>query len=340
MTFTPSLRPTREWPWLVLALAVVGVVCVPLWQYSVSRTWFKVTDKALAALGAEEVPEDVLAKLATLKDRRLERESFLAELNGILSKSEQERFETLVLTKTSLRSDESWRKWTPERLGRLFLGPEQIICYAACTWAGFILLSRWLEVRRQYRAFRLNLLDTDAGACILPEDARLMQRRIEQSTARSGPSILVSMIRLSLGKYAVSRSGRDVSETIRTQADVDLGRLVSSMATVHYLAWAIPAIGFLGTVRGLATSLTLGGETGKDLTEFIQQATGHLNVAFDCTLIALALSLVVMFLLHSVQRDEEALVLDCPQYCLEHLVGRLYDLEPEHQHQTPAPATF
>jgi biopolymer transport protein ExbB/TolQ len=268
MSFTPSQRPTREWPWLLLALALVGVVCIPLWQWSLA----------------------------------------------------------------SRPTDESWSKWTPERLGRLFLGPEQIVCYAACTWAGFILLSRWLEVRRQYRAFRLNLLDTDAGSCILPEDARLLQRRIEQNTLSGGPYILVSMIRLALGKYAVSRSGREVSETIRTQADVDLGRLVSSMATVHYLAWAIPAIGFLGTVRGLATSLTLGGETQKEITQFIKEATAHLNVAFDCTLIALALSLIVMFLLHSVQRDEEALVIDCQQYCLENLSGRLHDLEPEQQH--------
>jgi hypothetical protein len=35
-----------------------------------------------------------------------------------------------------------------------------------------------------------------------------------------------------------------------------------------------------------------------------------------------------MFLVHSVQRDEEALVIDCQQYCLEHLVNRLYQLEP------------
>ena len=120
--------------------------------------------------------------------------------------------------------------------------------------------------------------------------------------ARGGPYLLANLIRLSLGKYAVSRSGRDVSDTVRTQADVDLGRLVSSMATVHYLAWAIPAIGFLGTVRGLATSLTLGGQTGLEMNKFISDATRHLNVAFDCTLVALALSLVVMFLLHSVQR--------------------------------------
>lgn len=340
MTFTPSQRPTREWPWLLLALALVGFICIPLWQYSLAgRAGFKISEQTLANLTADGVPEGVVAKLSPLKDKSFDRDLFKEELAKALTTDEQARFQSLILSQSILPGDQSWRKWTPERLGRLFLGPEQIVCYAACVWAGFILLSRWLEVRRQYRAFRYNLLDTEAGACILPEDARLIQRRIEQNTARGGPYILVNMIRLALGKYAVSRSGRDVSETIRTQADVDLGRLVSSMATVHYLAWAIPAIGFLGTVRGLATSLTLGGNTEKDIVPFIKEATGHLNTAFDCTLIALALSLILMFLLHSVQRDEEALVIDCQQYCLEHLVGRLYDLDPEQQ-QAVTPAAF
>jgi hypothetical protein len=264
MPFTPSQRPTREWPLLVLAVALVCAVCIPLWQWTAGSP--------SAGGGAS--------------------------------------------------------RWTAERVSRLLLGPEQIACYCCCVWAGFILLSRYLEVRRQRRAFGLDLLPIEVGVCILPEDARLLQRRVEQ---RSGgrPYILANMIRLALGKYAVSRSGHDVSETVRTQADVDLGRLVSSMATVHYLAWAIPAIGFLGTVRGLATSLTMGARTGEEISQFINEATRHLNVAFDCTLVALALSLVVMFLLHSVQREEEALVIDCQQYCLEHLVTRLYELEPE-----------
>jgi len=143
---------------------------------------------------------------------------------------------------------ESLAKWTPERLGRLFLGPEQIASYFCFTWAGFILLGRYLEVRRQQRAFSLDLMESQDATCILPEDGRLWQRKVEQRSAQQGPFILSNMIRLALGKYAVSRSGKEVSETIRTQAEVDLGRLVSSMATVHYLAWAIPAIGFLGTV--------------------------------------------------------------------------------------------
>jgi hypothetical protein len=259
MAITPTHKPTREWPLLILAVALVGAVCVPLWQWS----------------------------------------------NG-------------------LDGGSMWSNWTPERVSRLLLGPEQIACYCAFVWAGFILLSRYWEVQRQRRAFGLGLLPTDDGVRILPEDARPLLRKLEQAT-RGRPYILANMIRMALGKYAASRSGPDVTETVRTAAEVDQARLVTSMATVHYLAWAIPAIGFLGTVRGLAGSFTMAAHTDEETARFIEGATRHLNVAFDCTLIALLLSLLLMFLVHTVQRDEEALVIDAQQYCLEHLVNRLYE---------------
>lgn len=262
MAITANHKPTREWPLLILAIGIVGAICIPLWEWS--------------------------------------------DQSG----------------------GSQWSNWTPERLNRLLLGPEQIASYCAFTWAGFILLGRWLEVRRQRRAFRLGLLPTDEGMRILPEDARPLKRKVDQLT-RGRPYILGNMIRLALGKYASSRSGADVAETVRTQAEVDQARLVTTMSTVHYLAWAIPAIGFLGTVRGLAGSLTMAGMTDDDTQKFLDGAIRHLNVAFDCTLIALVLSLFLMFLVHSVQRDEEAVVIDCQQYCLEHLVSRLYDPHPE-----------
>ena len=42
-------------------------------------------------------------------------------------------------------------------------------------------------------------------------------------------------------------------------------------------------------------------------------------------LFALGLSLISMFFIHTLQREEESLVIDCQQYCLEHLVNRLYE---------------
>ena len=218
-------------------------------------------------------------------------------------------------------------KWTPERLSRLLLGPEQVACYLCAVWAGLILLARGREVRRQRAALGWELLPTDEGARILPEDARPLARKVDAVTTSSGPSVLATMVRLGLTKFAITRSAPDVAEVVRTQADVEQSRLIASMGTVNYLAWAIPAIGFLGTVRGLAGGMSLAGSQEADLGKFIKQATDQLGVAFDCTFIALALSLLLMYLLHAVQKAEETLVIDCQAFCQEHLLLRLYDPE-------------
>jgi biopolymer transport protein ExbB/TolQ len=223
-------------------------------------------------------------------------------------------------------SPEYWARWTPQRVAKLLLGPEQIACYLCFTWAGFILLNRYREVLRQRAAFGLDLLPTDEGARILSEDARPLARKVEALT-RQRPYILGKMVQMALTKFAISRKAADVGEVVRNQADVEQNRLVTSMGTISYLVWAIPAIGFLGTVRGLAGAMGKAGNQ-KD-PDFIRQITDQLGIAFDCTFVALALSVVLMALLHLVQKAEELLIIDCQQYCQEHLLLRLYDPEPE-----------
>ena len=221
---------------------------------------------------------------------------------------------------------EYWARWTPQRIAKLLLGPEQIACYLCFVWAGMMLLNRYREVLRQRVAFSLDLLPTDEGARILPEDARPLARKVE-ATTRQRPYVLAKMVQMALTKFAVSRKAVDVGEVVRTQADVEQNRLVTGMSTISYLVWAIPAIGFLGTVRGLAGGMSKAGNQ-KD-ADFIEQVTAQLGIAFDCTFVALALSVVLMGLLHVVQKAEEPLIIDAQAYCQEHLLLRLYDPEPE-----------
>jgi biopolymer transport protein ExbB/TolQ len=225
--------------------------------------------------------------------------------------------------------EEFLSKWTPERLTKLLIGPEQVACYFCFIWSGLILLSRYREVHRQRHAFHLDLLPTDEGARILPDDARPLVRKVNTHTERSGPYILANMIRLGLNKYAISKAAPDVAEVVRNQADVEQSRFAATMGTVNYLVWAIPAIGFLGTVRGLAGGMSMAGSQEADVAVFIKQATDQLGIAFDCTFVALTLSLVLMYFLHAVQRKEDALLIDCQDYCQEHLLLRLYDPKPE-----------
>ena len=216
-------------------------------------------------------------------------------------------------------------KWNQQRLLKLLLGPEQILCYIAFTWALLILFAKKAEVVRQSEAFSLNLLSHDSSHRILPEDARLLQRKIADQAKDRGPFILSQLLETALNRFGITKSSSDVVDAVKMQSDVVIDRMVTSMSTVNYLAWSLPAIGFLGTVRGLAGSLSMGGDTDKAIGSFIKEATSHLNVAFDCTLVALALSIVLMFFLQVIQKDEENLVLDCKQYCLDNLVAKLDD---------------
>ncbi len=224
------------------------------------------------------------------------------------------------------RSSEYWARWTPQRISKLLLGPEQIGCYFCFVWATFILMSRLREVYRQRNAFNLELLPTDEGARILPEDARPLVRKVDATTGRQ-PFILAKMIQLGLTKFAISRSPADVSEVVRNQTEEEMNRFVSGMSTASYLTWAIPAIGFLGTVRGLAGGMSKAGNQSDP--DFIQQVTDQLGVAFDCTFVALAISLILTYILNLVQRSEETLMIDCQSYCQEHLLLRLYDPHPD-----------
>jgi biopolymer transport protein ExbB/TolQ len=76
---------------------------------------------------------------------------------------------------------------------------------------------------------------------------------------------------------------------------------------VRYITWAIPSIGFIGTVRGIGTAL---GQAHKAMEGDIAGVTASLGVAFNSTFVALVISIVVMFLLHQLQLMQERLVLD------------------------------
>src|SRR4051812_25972763 len=60
MPLTPSQRPTREWPLLLLTLAVVGMVVYPLWQTYAGDTaagWLNWDPQRMAKLllGPEQI---------------------------------------------------------------------------------------------------------------------------------------------------------------------------------------------------------------------------------------------------------------------------------------------
>ena len=89
---------------------------------------------------------------------------------------------------------------------------------------------------------------------------------------------------------------------------------------VILMIWALAMIGFIGTVRGIGDALA---EAHKAVTGDISGVTEGLGVAFNSTLVALLLSLLLMFLLHHLQLAQERLVLDTETYLDNRLLRNL-----------------
>ena len=97
-------------------------------------------------------------------------------------------------------------------------------------------------------------------------------------------------------------------------------RLDSDLALLRYIAWAIPAIGFIGTVRGIGDALS---QAHRAVTGDISGVTEGLGVAFNSTLIALLLSIFLMFVMQQLQRVQERRVLDTETWLDQKIIRNL-----------------
>jgi biopolymer transport protein ExbB/TolQ len=169
------------------------------------------------------------------------------------------------------------------------------------------------------------LLDQDPvrvpeGMRILPEDTREYVRQLESLPAVQQQSLVVRASKAALARFGATRNVQNVSDAGHAVCQAEAERLDSELSMIRYIAWAIPAIGFIGTVRGIGDALA---EAHKAVTGDISGVTEGLGVAFNSTLVALLLSLLLMFLLHNLQLAQERLVLDAETYLDNKLLRNL-----------------
>jgi len=167
---------------------------------------------------------------------------------------------------------------------------------------------------------RRRLLDIPDGTSVLPQDAREYSRSLEALGHAEQNFLLPRSLLAGLQRFATTRSIEAVSNTIKEQCDLESDRLDSELSMVRYIAWAIPSIGFIGTVRGIGDAL---GQAYKAVEGDISGVTISLGVAFNSTFVALVLSIILMFCLHQLQLSQERLVLDCQRFADQRLLRHL-----------------
>lgn len=141
-------------------------------------------------------------------------------------------------------------------------------------------------------------------------------------------SIILNRIDRAIGLWLSTKDVGRVTTWASAESTRDTSSSDSSYSLCRVLIWAIPILGFIGTVLGLAVAVSgfgvLGGsaEIGA-IKEAIGQVTLGLGVAFDTTLLALMLTVLLMFPLSFIQRSEENFFVELENYLDDMFVSRL-----------------
>jgi biopolymer transport protein ExbB/TolQ len=197
--------------------------------------------------------------------------------------------------------------------------PEQEATIIIAIWALILAGMRFRELRQQRELLGAGYMKLEPGIVILPSDARDYLRQFEQMPPAKRDSVLPRVLAAALKRFGATGNVQDASQTVHNVCESESTRLDAELAILRFSVWVAPALGFVGTVRGIGLALQGAELAVKGDTAAV---TSGLGISFNSTLVALTLSILLMYILHEIQLAQERLVLDSENYVDEELVSR------------------
>jgi hypothetical protein len=185
-----------------------------------------------------------------------------------------------------------------------------------------VLAGKLLRVVRERSACAKPPLPQWDGKAIPPTEVATLQQQLALQPARLRRTGLGRRIAMVLDFVACRGGASDLDDQMRVLADNDALALEGSYALLRFITWAIPIVGFLGTVLGITGAIsnidpaTLASETG------LTGVTSGLAEAFDTTALALFLTMILMFFSYLVERLEQGVLERVDRYADEELAHR------------------
>ena len=215
---------------------------------------------------------------------------------------------------------------------------EQQMCLSLFLWGVMILIYKFVLLKNEAKTLgrfapESEGIDADPEVELLGESTSISRQRAGQlSTEIDNKSelpdlrnkILPYVMARGLERYHITGSVPEATETIMGRLEVASEQQESELSMLRYLVWAIPSIGFIGTVRGIGVALQ---RADQALQGDISGVTSALGVAFNSTLVALFISILLMLLIHLLQGGQEGLILRLQTFCREQLIDKLFDHE-------------
>ena len=204
-----------------------------------------------------------------------------------------------------------------------------LFCIAMANLLGkFLLLLKEKAVWHSQNLFHLS----KARAYSAEETAFRLRALLEKMSFTEKRTLLVARLRDAVSFVRVSKSSKGLEEHLRYLADLASDRLHSGYAFLRTITWAIPILGFLGTVIGI--TIAIANVTPEQLDGSLADVTSGLAVAFDTTALALGLSLILVFCTFVVERSEQTNLAQIEEWGIKYLLG-LFPQEQEQRFPSP-----
>ena len=179
---------------------------------------------------------------------------------------------------------------------------EQELCLILGVWCIFLLIARHhlgnedkLLIESDFTRIRQGT----TGVAEIRENLSDAKKLVKQS-------LVLSAVTAALDAFAVNGSIEEAKSAALERCEIEEELIDSKLTTVRYILWAIPSIGFLGTVRGIGSALTRADEA---LKGDISGVASSLGIAFNSTFVALMVSLVLTLIASSLRgREQERIV--------------------------------
>ena len=196
-------------------------------------------------------------------------------------------------------------------------------------WSLSILVVKAHKLALQRKALPLMVVPDDPEFVLSPTTVDDVLANIYRAVDDPKHFVLFNRIVIALSNLKNLGRVSDVDEILRSQASHDESAMETSYLMLQVFVWAIPVLGFIGTVLGL--SQAIGGFGGvvatttemSELRPALQEVTAGLATAFETTLEGLVAALAVQLMLTALRKTEEEFLDACSDYTIRHLVGRL-----------------
>ena len=193
----------------------------------------------------------------------------------------------------------------------LWNGATQFITVFLFAWCMSLLVIKRQKLALQRKVLDLKIVPRDIGFVLSPESASLVLNHVEELVDDPRKFLVLNRVVVALSNLKNLKRVGDVDDILRSQAQQDEAGIETSYALLQGFVWAIPVLGFIGTVLGLSEAIgQFGGVLGssEDLSQIsssLKNVTAGLATAFDTTLVALIAALIVQLSITFMRKEEE-----------------------------------